>query len=133
MTTKANALNWFELYVTDFARARRFYETILKTPLQYAQTESCTEGPKDGCLMAMFPFEMEKGVGGSITKMKEGAPGPGGTMVYLNVEGDLDGVLQRIPKAGGSVVKPKFSIGQHGFIALFNDTEGNLVGLHSLK
>jgi predicted enzyme related to lactoylglutathione lyase len=42
-------------------------------------------------------------------------------------------VLQRIPKAGGTVVKPKFSIGQHGFIALFKDTEGNVVGLHSMK
>jgi hypothetical protein len=133
MTTKTNALNWFELYVTDFARARRFYETILKTPLQDPQMESCAEGPKDGCQMAMFPFDMEKGVGGSITKMKDMAPGAGGTIVYLNVEGDLDGVLQRIPKVGGTVVKPKFSIGQHGFIALFKDTEGNLVGLHSLK
>ncbi len=133
MTTKTNALNWFELYVTDFARARRFYETILKTPLQDPQTESCTEGPKEGCQMAMFPFEMANGVGGSITKMKDVAPGAGGTIVYLNVEGDLDGVLQRIPKAGGTVVKPKFSIGQHGFIALFKDTEGNCVGLHSLK
>ncbi len=83
--------------------------------------------------MAMFPFDMEKGVGGAITKMKDIAPGVGGTIIYLNVEGDLDGVLERIPPAGGSVVKPKFSIGEHGFIALLKDTEGNLVGLHSLK
>ena len=83
--------------------------------------------------MAMFPFDMAKGVGGSITKMKDIAPGAGGTIVYLNVEGDLDGVLRRIPAAGGAVVKPKFSIGEHGFIALFKDTEGNCVGLHSLK
>jgi predicted enzyme related to lactoylglutathione lyase len=133
MTTKLNALNWFELYVADFARARRFYETILNTPLQDSQAESCKEGSKEGCQMAMFPFDMAKGVGGSITKMKDIAPGVGGTIVYLNVEGDLDGVLERIPAAGGSVLKPKFSIGEHGFIALFKDTEGNLLGLHTLK
>src|SRR4051812_17902212 len=116
MTTKLNALNWFELYVTDFARARRFYETILKTPLQDPQTATGKEGSKEGCQMAMFPFDMEKGVGGAITKMKDIAPGVGGTIIYLNVEGDLDGVLERIPTAGGSVLKPKFSIGEHGFI-----------------
>src|SRR5262249_16685607 len=111
MMTKTNALNWFELYVTDFARGRRFYETILKTRLQDPQMEDCAEGPKEDCQMAMFPFDMANGVGGSITKMKDIAPGAGGTIVYLNVEGDLDGVLQRIPNSGGSVVKPKFSIG----------------------
>src|SRR5262245_8847922 len=132
MTTKMNALNWFELYVTDFARARRFYETILKTPLQDPQTGSCEEGAKEGCQMAMFPFDMANGVGGSITKMKDITPGAGGTIVYLNVEGDLDGVLKRIPAAGGSVVRPRFSIGEHGFIALIKDTEGNCVGLHSM-
>src|SRR5262245_29303182 len=133
MTTTTKALHWFELHVSDFGRARRFYETILKTPLQDSQPADCKEGPKNDCQMAMFPFEMQKGVGGSITKMNGVAPGAGGTIVYLNVEGDLDGVLQRIPKAGGSVVEPKFSLGQHGFIALFQDTEGNCVGLHSLK
>jgi len=133
MTSKTNALNWFELYVADFARARRFYETILKMPLQDPQTEACAEGAKEGCQMAMFPCDLVNGVGGSITKMKEMAPGVGGTLIYLNVEGDLDGVLQRIPKAGGTVVKPRFSIGEHGFIAIFKDTEGNVVGLHSMK
>ncbi|MEW6307385.1 MAG: hypothetical protein AB1705_28365 [Verrucomicrobiota bacterium] len=53
-------------------------------------------------------------------------------MIYLNVEGDLDGVLQRIPGAGGSIVKPRTSIGEHGFIAILKDTEGNVVGLHSM-
>jgi uncharacterized protein len=133
MTTKTNALNWFELYVADFARARRFYETILKTPLLEPQGGSCNESAKEGCQMAIFPCDLANGVGGSITKMKDVAPGAGGTVVYLNVDGDLDGVLQRIPQAGGSVVKPKSSIGEHGYIALCQDTEGNLVGLHSAK
>jgi predicted enzyme related to lactoylglutathione lyase len=72
-------------------------------------------------------------VGGAIALRKEAAPGAGGTLVYLNVEGDLDGVITRVPTAGGTVVKPRTAIGEHGFIAIFTDTEGNCVGLHSLK
>jgi|ERR1041385_3110247 predicted enzyme related to lactoylglutathione lyase len=122
--TRKDALNWFELYVTDFSRAKRFYETALQTSLEEFEMENCR--------MGMFPYEQQKGVGGSITKMDGIAPGQGGTVVYLNVEGDLDGVLKRIPAAGGSVIKPRTSIGQHGFIAIFKDTEGNSVGLHSM-
>jgi uncharacterized protein len=123
-STRKDALNWFELYVTDFDRAKRFYETALQTSLQEAMMENCQ--------MGMFPCDSMNGVGGSITKMSGLSPGQGGTIVYLNVEGDLDGVLKRIPSAGGSVVKPRTSIGQHGFVAIFKDTEGNSVGLHSM-
>lgn len=120
-----NSLNWFEIAVADFDRANRFYGTILGKPL--------TEVPSPTCRMAMFAFDMAAGVGGSITKMDGMMPGPGGTLVYLNVEGDLDGVLSRIPGAGGTVIKPKFAIGEHGFIGIFRDSEGNVVGLHSSK
>lgn len=60
-------------------------------------------------------------------------PGGGGTIVYLNVEGDLDGVLERIADAGGKVVRERLPIPPHGFIAIFEDTEGNVVGLHSMS
>jgi predicted enzyme related to lactoylglutathione lyase len=123
-TTKKDAVNWFELYVTDFERAKRFYEAALQTSLQ--------EFAMDHCRMGMFPFDQQNGIGGCITKMDGVSAGQGGTLVYLNVEGDLDEVLKRIPAAGGSVIKPRTSIGQHGFIAVFKDTEGNGVGLHSM-
>jgi hypothetical protein len=61
------------------------------------------------------------------------SPGVGGTIVYLNVEGELDAVISRIEPAGGKLLRPRFAIGEHGFIAIFMDTEGNVVGLHSLK
>ena len=80
--TRKDAVNWFELYVNDFDRAKRFYETVLQAPLQ----ESAT-GP---CRMAMFPLDMLNGVGGSISKTDGLSAGQGGTLVYLNVEGDLD-------------------------------------------
>lgn len=122
---KTNAVNWFELYSSDFNRAVRFYETILQTKLQ-----SCGEA---ALKMAMFPFDMGKGIGGAITQMDGCKPGAGGTIVYLNVEGDLDGVLSRVSAAGGSVIKPRTGIGEHGFIGIIKDSEGNVVGLHSMK
>jgi hypothetical protein len=121
---KKDAVSWFELHVADFDRAKRFYENVMQSPLQECEMENCR--------MAMFPFDNANGVGGAITKMDGVAPGQGGTMVYLNVDGDLDGVLKRIPSAGGSVLKPRTSIGEHGFIAILKDTEGNPVGLHSM-
>lgn len=121
---KLNALNWFEIYVTDIQRARTFYETILNTQLVEAEGSSIP--------MAIFPYDNMKGIGGSITYMEGCKPGPGGTVIYLNVEGDLDGVISRIPAAGGKVIRPRFAIPPHGFIAIFEDTEGNVVGLHSM-
>jgi uncharacterized protein len=126
MTTKQDALNWFEIYVTDFDRTKRFYEAILQTPL----TDVPCEG---GNRMGIFPHNEKGGVGGSITHRPELIAGPGGTLVYLNVEGDLDGVIGRVAKAGGAVLKSRTSIGEHGFTGIIKDVEGNVVGLHSLK
>jgi hypothetical protein len=123
--TKPNALNWFEIAAADFDRAVAFYGKILGTPL--------TEVPSGTFRMAMFPYQEGVGVGGSVTQMEGMSPGPGGTMVYLNVEGDLEGVLGRVPQAGGKIVRPRFGIGEHGFIGIIQDSEGNVVGVHSLK
>jgi predicted enzyme related to lactoylglutathione lyase len=121
---KTDAVNWFELYVNDFDRAKKFYEATLKTTL--------AENEMEGCRMGIFSFDEKNGIGGAITKMAGMSGGAGGTMVYLNVEGDLDGVLQRVPANGGEIIKPRLSIGQHGFIGIIKDTEGNVVGLHSM-
>lgn len=121
---KQNAVNWFELYVADFDRAKKFYEATLQTTLAAAEME--------GCRMGIFPFDEKNGIGGAITKMGGMEPGAGGTIVYLNVEGDLDGVLRRTPVNGGEVIKSRLSIGEHGFIGIIKDTEGNVVGLHSM-
>ncbi len=120
---KINAINWFELMVSDFGRAVKFYEEILATTLDTVEGE---------CRMALFPAEYDKGVGGCLSLMEGHQPGPGGTLVYLNVQGDLDGVLSRIPAAGGEVIKPRTAIPPHGFIGIFRDSEGNVVGLHSM-
>ena len=121
---KNNALNWFEIFVSDFDRAKAFYEKILNRPLKTYVSESSQ--------MGMFTDENCEGVGGAITKMEGCKPGAGGTLIYLNVEGDLDNVLKRIPEAGGKVIRDRFAIPPHGFIGIFNDSEGNVVGLHSM-
>ncbi|MEO5916359.1 MAG: VOC family protein [Luteolibacter sp.] len=122
---KNNALNWFEIFTNDLAKATEFYNTILNTTLVPPSTA--------GCNMSIFPSDLDKGVGGALTQMEGCKPGPGGTLIYLNVEGDLDGVLSRIPAAGGKVVKERFDITPHGFIGIFSDPEGNVVGLHSMS
>lgn len=124
LTMKNNALNWFEIFVSDFDRAKAFYEKILNRQLPSFASE--------GSQMGMFIDPASEGVGGAITKMEGFEPGAGGTLIYLNVEGELDNVLKRIPEAGGKVIRDRFAIPPHGFIGIFNDTEGNVVGLHSM-
>lgn len=120
-----NAINWFELFVGDFERARGFYERALGQPLEVM------EGL--GGRMALFPHTPESGVGGCLSDSAEQQSGVGGTRVYLNVEGQLDAVVNRVPAAGGVIIQGKMSIAPHGFIAVVKDSEGNEVGLHSMS
>jgi uncharacterized protein len=123
-TKKIHALNWFEIHAANLQRAKRFYETILQISLEEVKMGDIPE--------LLFPFDhTQGGVGGSILESNTPPPGGGGTLVYLNVEGDLDEVLGRIPDAGGTVTKPRTAIGHYGFIGIFKDTEGNSIGLHS--
>ena len=121
---RKDALNWFEIAVNHFDQALRFYGEILGEPL--------VEVLAGGTRMALFPHDPESGVGGTLTHVPQGRPGLGGTIIYLNVDGDLDAVLERIPAAGGRVLRPRSGIGEQGAIAVFSDPEGNVVGLHSL-
>ncbi|WP_372873612.1 VOC family protein [Pseudomonas sp.] len=120
-----NAINWFELFVSDFERARRFYEQALATPLE------TMDGM--GGRMALFPCNPQSGVGGCLSDAPEQQSGIGGTRVYLNVEGQLAAVVNRVPAAGGTIIQGKMSIAPHGFIAVIKDSEGNEVGLHSMS
>ena len=120
-----DALNWFNIAVANFDRALQFYETALDTKLEVIRK------PMD--VMAMFPADHEKGVGGAISFREGCKAGAGGTTVYLNVTGKLDEVIARVPGAGGNIIMPRTGIPPHGFIAIMEDTEGNHVGLHSME
>lgn len=124
-----NPVGWFEIYVSDMARAKRFYETVFKQPL-----ENMPMGP-DSTDMQMCTFPMQAGASGSpgaLVKHAQVKPGPGGTLVYFSCE-DCAIEAGRATTAGGKLTLPKKGIGEYGFIALIQDTEGNMVGLHSRK
>jgi hypothetical protein len=120
-----NPVIWFEIYVQDMARARAFYEAVFQLKLERLNNPSME--------MWSFPMAMDKvGAGGALVKM-EGVPsGPGGTLVYFSCA-DCAVEAARAAAGGGRVERTKFSIGEYGFIALVRDTEGNMIGLHSLK
>jgi hypothetical protein len=118
-----HALHWFEIPTTDLARAIRFYNQVLGLEM--------SSFDMFGCQMAMFPAE--GGVGGALIQMEGCQPSDHGTAVYVNGGDDLAVPLGKVEAAGGKIVMPKSSIGEHGFCAMFLDTEGNRVGLDSLK
>lgn len=123
----ANALNWFEIPVTDFQRAKKFYAAVIGSDLYEMQM-----GDQ---LMGFFPMgEDNKGVGGAIVQGPGNEPGDKGTLVYLNAGEDLSAALDRVEPAGGKIVMPKTLITEEiGYFALFMDTEGNRVAFHSPK
>lgn len=122
LSTATNALNWFEIPVTDVARAKKFYETAFDIEMQ--------EMEMMGMKMVMFPSQSPKS-GGALVKSPNHKPSTEGSIVYLNGNPNLQIVLDRIENAGGKLTMPKTSIGENGNMAFFLDTEGNLVGLHS--
>lgn len=119
-------IGWFDIYVEDMDRAQTFYETVLDTTL------SAMDDPNDPTaqMRAFGDDHVSHGAGGALVKLAYAQPGPGGSMVYFSCD-DCSVEAARAERAGGSVVRPKFSIGEHGNVAIITDTEGNMVGLHS--
>lgn len=120
-----NPVIWFEIYVQEMERAKRFYETVFQIKLDRLNSPNLE--------MWSFPMDMNTvGAGGALVKM-EGVPSGGNsTLVYFSCQ-DCAIEASRAADAGGKVVREKMSIGEYGFIAIVNDTEGNMVGLHSLS
>lgn len=122
---KHNPVNWFEIYVQDMARAKRFYESVFQLKLgkiDSPDTEMCG-----------FPMDVARfGASGSLVKM-EGVPSGGNSTVIYFICTDCAVEASRVAAAGGRIQKQKTSIGEYGFIALVFDTEGNMFGLHSMK
>lgn len=120
-----NPVGWFEIYVQNMARARDFYETVFLTPL--AQVEATDID------MWTFPTQSEGyGATGALVRMAGVASGANSVIVYFSC-GDCAVEAGRAEKAGGKVIRPKFPIGTYGHIALVSDTEGNMIGLHSMQ
>jgi hypothetical protein len=127
----SNMVGWFEIPVLDMNRAVKFYNKVFQIEInkqQFGQT-----------VMGWFPFATDaeaKGSGGSLIFNPEHyKPSEQGSLIYFTSRsGNINDELSRIEAAGGEILKPKTQISEdHGYMALFKDTEGNRVALHSLK
>lgn len=124
MNEKLNPVVWFEIPVVDMERSKAFYEAVFDRKLTIVSM-----GPRQ---MAMFPMEMGvPGVGGALVKEEHFVPSYAGTIVYFSVS-DITGALNRIVANKGKELIPKTSIGEYGFCAYFEDSEGNRIGLHTM-
>ncbi len=120
-----NPVGWFEIYVQDMARAKRFYAATLG--IEFSSLES---GDLE---MWAFPMDRETvGAAGALVRMPGMPSGGNSVLVYFKTD-DCAIVAEKAAAAGGQIEKPKFSIGPYGFIALVKDPDGNLFGLHSMS
>ena len=125
MTSQRNPVNWFEIPVQDLNRAKAFYEHVLGVSLEVTNME--------GSEMAWFPMTPgAAGAGGTLIKSEGYEPSHAGSLVYFGVA-DIEASLKRANEKGGRTLLPKLNIGEHGFVAHFQDTEGNRVALHSMQ
>ncbi|HJU17234.1 MAG TPA: VOC family protein [Stellaceae bacterium] len=124
--SEANPTNiavWFEIPASDLERAVAFYEDLFATRLRRETIA--------GAALAIFPSE-GPGVSGAIVKGPHFRPGEG-PVVYLNGNGRLDAMLERVPRLGGRIAVPKVALPEGmGAFAHIIDTEGNRVGLHTM-
>ena len=125
-----NAINWFEIPVTNTVRAKQFYETILDIVMLSQKIE------ETGDEMVLFPrtpdtvMALSGKVSGTLLKSEKSIPSKEGGLIYLNASPFIQTVIDKIVPAGGNVVLPKTKI-PAGYISIFIDTEGNKVGLHA--
>ena len=128
----SNPVAWFEIYVQDMERAKAFYEAVLGVQLEKMPAPTAEMNME----MWSFPSDKENahntyGACGMLVKMQGVTSGGGGTLVYFACE-DCAVQAARAAESGGSIFKDKTSIGEHGFFALVHDTEGNMIGFHSM-
>ncbi|WP_413585587.1 VOC family protein [Bdellovibrio sp. HCB274] len=121
----SNMFNWVEIATEDISRAMTFYEKSFD--LKFKTEEM-------GALkLAFFPSgDMRSyGASGALVKGPGYKPSADGSLPYIPVT-DIDASLKKVQENGGRILATKKSIGQYGNIGIFQDTEGNHVGLHSM-
>jgi uncharacterized protein len=124
-----HAISWFEIPTQDLERAQQFYETIFQIqmiPMEFP-----------GFKMRIFPTEDQmNSISGALVHTSPGFyenSATHGVLIYLNANPDVQIVLDRIEAAGGKIAVPKTQISeQHGHMAVFIDSEGNRIALHSV-
>jgi predicted enzyme related to lactoylglutathione lyase len=120
-----NPVGWFDIHVSNIDRAKKFYEAVFNVKF--------FDLPIEWGKQSLFPFSPESpNISGALVEKKDMNPQANNTVVYFETE-DCTAEEKRIEQAGGKVVQPKTHIGEFGYIAIFIDSEGNTVGLHSQK
>jgi len=118
-----NPVGWFEIPVKDLNRGKKFYETVFSVKLEANEMGSLK--------MAWFPTQDGKaGATGSLVQGQGYVPSHHGAQVYFSVD-DIEKTLSNIERSGGKTLSKKMAIGQYGFVASFEDCEGNRVSLHA--
>lgn len=127
MEKMTNSINWFEIPVLNFDRAKEFYSRIYNYEMP--------EDTMNALRMGFLPMDRDaNGIGGAIVQGNGFIPTSLGVKVYLNGGKDLANVLNRVIAAGGEIIVPKTKINDElGYYAVFEDTEGNHLSLHSQK
>jgi uncharacterized protein len=119
-----NPVRWFEICVQDMDRARKFYEAVFDVGLKRLNT------PLE---IWSFPMRMDRmGTSGALVRMEGVMSGGNSTIVYFACD-DCAVEEGRAENQGGKIQKGKTSIGEYGYISLVYDTEGNMIGLHSMQ
>ncbi len=119
-----NPVSWFEIYVQDMARAKTFYGKVLGAEFTLLRA--------DGLEMWAFPADYNTyGISGTLVKMDGVPSGGNSTLVYFACQ-DCAVEAARVEPAGGKIFRPKFSVGEYGWVALAVDPDGNMFGLHSM-
>lgn len=122
-----NPVGRFEIYVDDMERAKSFYQWVFGK-------WDWTDLSQEWIDMFAFPrWDKVPGAAGALVKMADWWPADGWwSIVYFSCE-DCAIEESRIETHGGKVLQTKTGIGEFGFICMFHDTEGNMIGLHSNK
>ncbi len=122
---QTNPVGWFEIYVKDMQRARKFYESVFGITLKRLEES----GPG---VSEMWAFPMKEGASGAVGALVKMEDGPSGNavIVYFSCN-DCATEAAKVPASGGKIMKDKFAAGDYGYISIVTDTEGNAIGLHS--
>ncbi len=122
-----HAISWFEIPTEDLERAVNFYENIFSIKLIPLDTPNLK--------MRLFPIEDMMNVGGALVYNKDfyKPSSTDGPLIYLNGNPDVQIILDKIEKAEGKILVPKTQISpEYGYMAVFLDSEGNRIALHSV-
>jgi uncharacterized protein len=125
MEKKMNPVTYFEIPVKNMERAVKFYEFVFECTLERQSI--------DGNDMALFPFqESAHGASGALAKGESYVPSKSGSRLYFSVK-SIDSTLSKVAKQNGRMLYPKTDIGAYGFVAEFEDCEGNCIALHEQR